>query len=328
MTRPSLARIKRKAVWGSNGPLLAAAILAFGVAGPASASGHHLRKVPTARPGAPGSKVKYQKLDDEVARRAKRGNPLAKTSVIVTLQPGVQIPAEFKKFARTTKLDIINSVVLEVPESLLKKLEAHPDVFKVHFDRPIKAHNYLTRLTVGAKVVTDTLGYTGAGIGVAVIESGITTWHDDLTNNSSKSFPYSNQRVAKSVDFVNNRTQPYDDNGHGSHVAGTIAGNGYDSKGEKSGIAPGASIISLKVLDGNGAGTISRIIAALNWVALNYKTYNIRVVNMSVGAGVYESYWTDPLTLAAKAVTDKGVTVVAAAGNMGKNANGQLQWGA
>ena len=127
----------------------------------------------------------------------------------------------------------------------------------------------------------------------------------------------------KFVDFVNGRTLPYDDNGHGSHVAGIIAGNGYDSYGQKAGIAPDATLISLKVLDANGSGTISNIIAALNWVAANAKTYNIRVVNMSVGAAIHESYWTDPLTLAAKAVTDKGITIVAAAaGNLGKNAAG------
>ena len=139
-------------------------------------------------------------------------------------------------------------------------------------------------MTVGARTVQETLGYTGAGIGVAVIDSGITTWHDDLTNTTSKLFPYGNQRVAKFVDFVNGRTLPYDDNGHGSHVAGIIAGNGYDSNGEKAGIAPDASLVSLKVLDAHGQGTISNIIAALNWVADNAKTYNIRVVNMSVGA--------------------------------------------
>ena len=78
---------------------------------------------------------------------------------------------------------------------------------------------------------------------------------------------------------------PADDNGHGTHVSGIIAGNGYDSLlGDKSGIAPKASIISLKVLDANGIGSISSMIAAMNWVAQNYQTHNIRVVNMSVGA--------------------------------------------
>src|SRR4029079_1127503 len=98
--------------------------------------------------------------------------------------------------------------------------------------------------------------------------------------------------------------------------------------GEKTGIAPDANIISLKVLNQQGTGTISNIIAALNWVAANAKTYNIKVVNMSVGAGVYESYWTDPLTLATKRITDMGITVVAACGNMGKDNQGRQQYGA
>jgi hypothetical protein len=85
--------------------------------------------------------------------------------------------------------------------------------------------------------------------------------------------------------------------------------------------------VSLKVLDANGVGTISNIISALGWIAANGKQYNIRVVNMSVGANIKESYWTDPLTLATKKLTDAGIVVVAAAGNMGKNALGQLQYG-
>ena len=72
------------------------------------------------------------------------------------------------------------------------------------------------------------------------------------------------------------------------------------------------------MLDANGGGTISNIIAALDWVVANHATYNIRVVNMSVGAAVTESYWTDPLTLAAKRVVDAGVVVVTAAGNLGQ----------
>ena len=64
-----------------------------------------------------------------------------------------------------------------------------------------------------------------------MIDSGITRWHDDLTNTSPTLYPYGNQRVTAFVDFVNGRTLPYDDNGHGTHVAGIIAGNGYDSNG-------------------------------------------------------------------------------------------------
>src|SRR5207247_3844041 len=105
--------------------------------------------------------------------------------------------------------------------------------------------------------VRDSMGFTGAGIGVAVIDTGITTWHDDLTNQSKTLYPFGNQRVQKFVDFVNARTQPYDDNGHGSHVAGIIAGNGYDSKDEeKEGIETAASLVSLTVLDAKGQGPI------------------------------------------------------------------------
>ncbi len=83
-----------------------------------------------------------------------------------------------------------------------------------------------------------------------MIDSGIATWHDDLTRGRvSKTFPYGDQRVAKFVDFVDGRSQPYDDNGHGTHVAGIVAGNGYDSLGKKMGVAPNASLVSLKVLD-------------------------------------------------------------------------------
>src|SRR5207247_9628848 len=158
--------------------------------------------------------------------------------------------------------------------------------------------NDRSSVTTGGRVL-NSYGLKGAGVGIAIIDSGI-AYHDDLRGSDTKIFPYGNQRVAKFVDFVNGRTLPYDDNGHGSHVAGTIAGNGSDSKGLKAGIAPTASLVSLKVLDANGQGTISRMIAALNWVAANAATYNIRVVNLSAGAGIYESYWTDPLTLAAK----------------------------
>ncbi len=318
-------------MWGPKRTFAAAAILLIGLAPNAMAAGPHVQKAPKATPGAPSARVKSYKLDEEVNRRAN-GNPLHTSSVIVTLAPGASLPPEFKRYARGGKLEIINGQVLDLPNGELKKLAARPNIFRVHDNRPTETFNYRTAVTVGAREAQDTLKLTGAGIGVAVIDSGVTTWHDDLTAGASPTvYPYGNQRVTKFVDFVNGRALPYDDNGHGSHVAGTIIGNGTDSaahpEGRQSGIAPGASLIALKVLDADGRGTISHILAALGWVAANAKTYNIRVVNMSVGAAIHESYWTDPLTLAAKALTDQGITVVAAAGNFGKNAAGQPQYG-
>jgi serine protease AprX len=323
--------LRRKAVWGPK-RVIGLGLILLTMAPHAAAEGRHARSADHKRPGVPSQKIKSYKIDDELVRRSGDRNQSNTTRVIVTLAPGAKLPAEFKQFMRRVgdndRLDLINGQVLDVPNGMLKLMAANASVFKLQYDRPITSHNYRTAVTVGARSVQESLGYTGAGIGIAVIDSGLTTWHDDLTNNTSKLYPYGNQRVNKFVDFVNGRTLPYDDNGHGTHVAGIIAGNGYDSKGEKTGIAPGASIVALKVLDQNGQGTISNIIAALGWVATNAKTYNIRVVNMSVGASIHESYWTDPLTLAVKAITDKGITVVTAAGNMGKNAEGHLQYGA
>jgi serine protease AprX len=289
--------------------------------------GQHAGQPARVAPGQAGSFVKDYKLDDEVTDRATR-NPLHTSRVIVTLVPGAEVPPQFKRFMRGGKFDIINGQVLELPNGVLKALAAHPAVFRVHDDRDVFTHNYRTAVTVGAHTVVNALGLTGKGIGVAVIDSGVTTYHNDLTVGASATlYPYGNQRVTKFVDFVNGRALPYDDNGHGSHVAGTILGNGADSGGEKAGIAPGASLVALKVLDQNGQGKISHIIAALNWVAQNAATYKIRVVNLSVGATIHESYRTDPLTLAAKALTDQGIVVVAAAGNLGKNGAGETQYG-
>jgi serine protease AprX len=211
----------------------------------------------------------------------------------------------------------------------LKKLERHPLVSRVYLDRSTQGSASLTSEVVGASLVQSSTGYDGAGIGVAVVDSGIASWHDDLTysGNSSVVRVVGGQRVAKFVDFVNGATIPYDDHGHGTHVSGIIAGNGYDSDGAQAGIAPAAHIVSLKVLDSQGGGYMSNVIAAIDWMVANRAAYNIRVANLSVGAAVTSSYWNDPLTLAAKRAVEAGIVVVAAAGNFGKNAEGKIQYG-
>jgi serine protease AprX len=255
-------------------------------------------------------------------------NAFAATRVIVEWQPGASIPAVFKRYARRNgTLNLLNGSVLDLPNGLLGALAQSPSVLRVHYDRPAFKHDFRTNVATGARAVQQALGYTGAGVGVAVIDSGITPWHDDLTSRFLSAYPYGNQRVSAFVDFVNGFSAPYDDDGHGTHVAGIIGGNGYDSNGLNAGVAPDASLVVLKALDANGGGTISTVIQALDWVLANHAQYNIRVVNLSVGAAIRESYWTDPLTLAAKRLVDSGIVVVAAAGNLGNNDQGQPQYG-
>ena len=321
------ANSRQKAVWGPR--IATAALLVLGLAANAMASGRpHDRPARAAVAGRPNSQVKDYKLDHELTFRAATRNARNKTKVIIELKAGAHLPSKYQQYAkRHGQLGIINGLAVELPDRLLSELSKDPAILRLHHDRPAAKFNYRTSLTIGTKVVRDTLGLTGAGVGVAVIDSGVATWHDDLTNNSATMYPYGNQRVTTFVDFVNGQTSPYDDLGHGSHVAGIIAGNGFDSDGQKSGAAPDASLISLKVLDADGNGTVSNIIAALDWVLANHNTYNIRVVNMSVGAAIHESAWTDPLTVAAKRVVDAGVVVVGAAGNFGRNSAGLPQYG-
>ena len=222
---------------------------------------------------------------------------------------------------RGRKLAIIRGRVAHISNAQLLKIAQTCNGVTVAEDRAVSASMERTATTIGATTVWDQTGLNGAGVGIAVIDSGVTTWHDDLTLNGAS------QRITDFMDFVNALPQPYDDYGHGTHVAGIIAGNGYDSDGRRSGIAPEASIIALKALDAQGGGYISNVIAAIDYTVAHKNQFNIRVINLSVGAAISESYNTDPLTLAAKRAVDAGIVVVAAAGNLGKNAKGQFQYG-
>ncbi len=270
----------------------------------------------------------HRKVDQELNRRAGK---LGTSRVIITLEPGRDASHEVKRLGGKVRRRLagINGTAIELPNFVIRKLADHPAVRSIHYDRPTGGDMNRAAVAVGARAALFQYGYTGTGVGVAVIDSGITNWHDDLTYHGSSSLvrTKNGQRVAAFVDFVNGRSAPYDDNGHGSHVAGVIAGNGIASYGARAGVAPSAHLVGLKVLDERGRGVISDVIAAFDWVVANKAAYNIRVVNLSVGAAVTESYRTDPLTLAARRAVDAGVVVVTAAGNLGKNRDGQVQYG-
>jgi serine protease AprX len=274
---------------------------------------------------------RFQKLDRELTTRSGRTSGTSK--VILTFKPGQEENAqkEIRKLGGRLgrRLNLINGLVVELPNRVIKQLSDRSEVISIHYDRPTEQHMNRAAVTVGARAAQQQWGYDGAGVGVAVIDSGITNYHDDLNykGTSYKVRVVAGQRVTGFVDFVNSNPVAYDDNGHGTHVAGIIAGNGYDSYGTRAGIAPAAHLVSLKVLDKYGRGVISDVIAAFDWAVANRVSHNIRVINLSVGARITESYETDPLTLAAKRAVDAGIVVVTAAGNLGKNANGKPLYG-
>ena len=221
---------------------------------------------------------------------------------------------------RRRTLSIINGTVVTLPDHAIAALASHPRVKYLSPDRPVLGVMERTGAAVGATTARQQFGYDGTGIGVAVIDSGA-AWHDDLSANGGP------QRIVHFVDYVNAHKNPYDDHGHGTHVAGIVAGNGFDSAGARTGIAPGADLVVVKVLDKSGRGRVSNVIAALDHLLTIRNRYNVRVVNLSVAAAIVESYDLDPLTVAAQRAVEAGLVVVAAAGNKGEGGTGRTQYG-
>jgi serine protease AprX len=281
---------------------LLALLLAIAAAGPSASS---------TRQESPGA---LKKIDKSL--RARALNPQGRSRVIVRGVDGASSTEVADAIrgaggASGKALKLIHGRVADLPNRALTALASHPRIAQLSEDRGIVGAMERTGASVGATAVRQDLGYDGSGIGVAVIDSGVAA-HDDLAGANGA------PRVDRFVDFVNGQDDAYDDYGHGTHVAGIIAGNGTDSGGARSGIAPGARLVVLKVLDSYGSGYISDVIDALDYVVTNKDELNIRVVNLSIATGVYESFETDPLTVAAEQVVKQGVVVVAAAGNSGR----------
>ena len=165
-------------------------------------------------------------------------------------------------------------------------------------------------LEVGAPAVWRQLGVTGKGVGVAILDSGIAP-HPDLAG-----------RIVAAVDFTSGATggalvPPADPGGHGTHVAGLVAGDGTASRGAYAGVAPGANLIDVRVIGASGSTNVSTLIAGMQWVLAHRADYNIRVVNLSAGGPATTSYRDDPLAAAAEVLVFAGISVVVSAGNEG-----------
>ena len=151
--------------------------------------------------------------------------------------------------------------------------------------------------------------YFGQNQTICFIDTGLHPHFDFI-------FPHS--KILKFIDLVEKYTEPYDDNGHGTFVAGVACGNGIYST-ERKGIAPLANIVSIKALNKKGNSNSNIILDAMQWVYENHKVYNISVVCMSFGADTQDE--TNPLSNGAEALWKAGITVVAAAGNSGPSKN-------
>ncbi|MFN7930265.1 MAG: S8 family serine peptidase [Blastocatellia bacterium] len=211
-------------------------------------------------------------------------------------------------------------VVVEAPRTAIRQIAAESSIAYVSPDRPVMAQGHVETTTGAAQIRSLIAGKTlnGTGIGVAVIDSGTDDWHNRTYFNAPG--------VVYQQDFTG-ASNYHDSFGHGTHVTSLIAGDDSRWVANYEGIAQGAKVISLRVLNGLGLGAASTVIAALDWCVANKATYNIRVINLSLGTRAKDSYKTDPLCLAARRAVNAGIVVVAAAGNEGKDLLGSKVYG-
>ncbi len=301
------------------GPLAGALLLALGVAGSAA--------------GATIETALETRLAELAAPETLR--------FIVQLEPGPapDLPASASRRASVRSrqqavIDAVGTAEIEIlhryenlagftarggPEAV-KALAGHPGVLSIYADRKVYATLAQGVPLIGADYAAP-LGFAGAGVSVAVLDTGIDTDHPDLVDDIVAERCWCGDNCCPDgSDVMSGAGAAEDDNGHGTSVSGVVTAAGLASS---SGVAPDAGIIAIKVLSDTGSGSFSDIDTALDWLITNHATYNLRAVNLSLGDGTEHS---NPLvfpcsnSITANAIEDLvalGVAVVAASGNDG-----------
>jgi serine protease AprX len=287
------------------------------------------------------STSQVQKLSAELAAK----DPFAQVNVIVQWKHKPTEANQLKVLSRggliRQRYSAITAGAYSMSAAAIQELANDPDVEYIAPDRPVHAKLDYTAAAVNAAAAWSS-NLTGSGIGIALIDSGLNpntdlsgriVYNQDFTLTATtmatailsgtSSSSGSGATVTSTAVGKTSLIGP-DLYGHGQHVAGILAGNGTLSSCSNcnrllKGIAPGANLINLRVLDANGAGTDSEVIAAIDTAIALAPTYNIRIINLSLGRPVYESYTKDPLCLAVEQAWKAGIVVVVAAGNDGRD---------
>ncbi len=228
------------------------------------------------------------------------------------------------KHGASVKKGLTGGAVLSVSAASLARMAADVEVGAISGDGDLRSQLATVTESTGAAAawageIAKLGAVMGTGIGVAIVDSGI----DNHTALSG--------RIVASVDFTkatgNNKGK--DEYGHGTHVAGIVAAGApaRDTGEAPVGMAPGAHLVSLKVLDENGLGKVSDAVRAIDWAIQHKAQYQIRIINLSIGAAPTQSYKFDPLCQAVERAVKAGMVVVASSGNYGQNSAGQMVLG-
>ena len=212
----------------------------------------------------------------------------------------------------THELPIVDGFAALVPADRVVALVGAPSVAGVWTDASIRMSSAATtsydssepNLVWRKSIRLSQVGAKGAGVTVALLDTGVAQVQD------------LGDRVDARIDFTPGGAGD-DEYGHGTHLAGVIAGNGSASGGKWRGVAPQAHLISVKVAGADGSTDVSVVIAALQWIVTHRDVYNIRVLNLAFGTDGVQPYSLDPLDAAVERAWAAGITVVVSAGNRG-----------
>ena len=253
------------------------------------------------------------------ARDIARGQGSTKLNILVRFRrtPGISEHSLVQGLGAQARRPLRNSsrwLSLRLPAHRLAALADSDSVDYVGIDEPVMTDMDIARQAANEPVApSPESALKGAGVTIAVLDSGVAL-HPDIQTLTAvvDVVGHSNPQAAPPSTSVD----PY---GHGTHVAGIMVGNGSHSGGHMAGVAPEASLVSVRVLDQLGRGMSSDVLAGLQWILDHKDEYGIRVVNISLGHLVFEPVADDPLVEAVDELWDAGVVVVCSAGNRGRD---------
>ncbi|HEY7874607.1 MAG TPA: S8 family peptidase [Actinomycetota bacterium] len=251
------------------------------------------------------------------------GLPLERAVSVIVRGDGIAAARDAVRTAGgrvVTPLPLVDSVEARVDERALDALVRRQGILSVSPDAPVGFHGTGDGSGIThriQKVVRSTSlwqeGTNGSGVTVAVLDTGIYAAHPDLAG-----------RVVHCEDFSHEETTEArcaDTFGHGTFMAGLIAGDGSASNGKYVGAAPGANLVSVKVAGYDGSSDVSNVLAGIQWVVAHRDEYGIRVLNLSLGTDSAQDYRFSPLNYAVEKAWRAGIVVVASGGNTGPNAS-------
>lgn len=264
------------------------------------------------------ARIQAAQPDDTLSVLVQLGEPLTKArfDAVNAAVGGVDL---------TQWLPIVRGFAATVTASQVRALAAQASVAQVELNGVVHAYNNSAQLSFGVSKaraddpaldgnVGDPAAYEPGDVVVAVIDTGIDAAHLELDDGKVIAF-------ADCVDQPDpagcTTPAPFDDNGHGTHVAGTIAGDGEAASGLYRGVAPGAALVGVKVLDDQGTGTNAGVIAGIDWAVANASTHGIEVLNLSLGADGCFNADEGMISQAVNNAVAAGLHVFVAAGNTG-----------